>query len=412
MDRGRRLDRAFATRELEPRRRPWVHRVTYGVQRLRGRLDTHLDAVLTRPLASAKPAMRAVLRMGLFELLETDSPAYAVLSQSVDAARLHGGEGGARLTNAVLRKLSKPGVLDTHFGDPERDLAAYLSTWGSHPSWLIERWLSRWSKGEVRALVDANNRIPTVYLRASDGDVDRLKRALEAEGVAYGPEVTGTGCLPLSAPGDLARLLPAVGAFVQDPAGAWVAASVGAAAGDLIVDLCAAPGGKARALAAAGARVVAGDLSPARAALMKAGFADTGIPVFVGDGRHPPLRPGPCILLDAPCTGTGTLGRHPDGRWRLTPEMLQDLAILQADLLDAAARVVTSGGLLVYATCSLEPEENRDQIVQFLARHPDFSLEVPNHVDPALLDREGHLEVLPQKTGFDGAFAARLRRSS
>jgi len=348
--------------------------------------------------------------MGLYELLETESPDYAVLSQCVDAARLYGGEGGARLTNAVLRKLSRREGLDAHFPDPAQDAMGYLSTWGSHPRWLIERWLSRWDETEVRALVEANNRIPTVYLRALDGDTERLTDALRREGRAPGLEVEGTGCLPLGDTEDLAGVLSSVGAFVQDPAGALVARAVAPQPGETVVDLCAAPGGKARALAAGGARVVAGDVSEVRMRLLRDSGSD--IPTFVGDARHPPIRPCSTVLVDAPCTGTGTLGRHPDGRWRLTPEALHDLVALQRELLDAAREVVTPGGVLVYATCSLEPEENQDQILQFVARHPDFRLERPEGVDPARLDPSGNLEVLPQETGFDGAFAARLRRSS
>ena len=350
--------------------------------------------------------------MGLYELTETESPDYAVLSQAVEAARLQGGEGGARLANAVLRKLSGRRDRDAGFPDWTRDPLGYLTTWGSHPSWLIERWLARWDASDVRRLVETNNRVPTVYVRARDGDAERLSQALARAGRTYGSEVAGTGCLPLNETEDLVDLLPRIDAFVQDPAGALVAKVVAPSPGDTVVDLCAAPGGKARALAAAGARVIAGDASEVRVRLMRDGPGGADIPAFVADARHPAVHPVSTILVDAPCTGTGTLGRHPDGRWRLSVQALEDLVALQREILDAAGGVVTPGGLLVYATCSLEPEENQDQIVQFLARHPDFSLERASGVDEAWLDPRGNLEVLPHKTGFDGAFAARLRRSS
>jgi 16S rRNA (cytosine967-C5)-methyltransferase len=130
----------------------------------------------------------------------------------------------------------------------------------------------------------------------------------------------------------------------------------------------------------------------------------------VADARRPPVRPSAAVLLDAPCLGTGTFARHPDARWRVTPEDLAGLAVLQAELLDAAAAVVAPAGLLVYATCSLEPEENRLQVDRFLDRHPEFRREPNDTFPPALTSPEGDMMILPQRHHMDGAFAARLRR--
>jgi 16S rRNA (cytosine967-C5)-methyltransferase len=133
--------------------------------------------------------------------------------------------------------------------------------------------------------------------------------------------------------------------------------------------------------------------------------------VVVADGRVPPFAPADLVLLDAPCTGTGTLRRHPDGRWRVTPDDLAALTSLQRELLDAAAPLVVPDGLLVYSTCSLEREENEGQVEAFLARHPGFARDAGGRVtDPALLNEEGDLAVLPQRFRVDGAYAARLRR--
>ncbi len=419
VERGRRLDRALEAQVLDVRRRPWVHRVTYGVQRLRGRLDHLLEGVLSQPLADARPELRAVLRVGLYELLETEAPPYAVLSQSVEAARSFNGEGPARLTNAVLRKLSRMALapdLASRFPDPASDPLGFLTHWGSHPDWLLERWLSRWSAPAVTRLVEANNRIPALYLRPRDGDLQRLQAALSAEDVEAERVAYGADCLRVGSVDDIGALLERTHAFVQDPGAALVVRAMSIQPGDLVADLCAAPGGKSRALHAAGATVLAADRSEARLRMLPADppsgteAATPSISRLVADGLSPALRAVPCVLLDAPCTGTGTLARHPDGRWRLRPGVLSQMASLQRRLLDAASEVVTSGGLLVYSTCSLEPEENVRQIQRFLARHLDFSLEAIPGVDTDLLDEAGCLEVLPQKTGFDGAFAARLRR--
>jgi 16S rRNA (cytosine967-C5)-methyltransferase len=131
----------------------------------------------------------------------------------------------------------------------------------------------------------------------------------------------------------------------------------------------------------------------------------------VADARQPPLRPLDLVLLDAPCLGTGTIARHPDARWRITPDALERIVQIQAELMDNTAEVVKPGGLLVYSTCSLEPEENVQQVERFLQRHPAFCREAPSDFPPALLSSESDLQILPQVHGMDGAYAARLRRS-
>jgi 16S rRNA (cytosine967-C5)-methyltransferase len=137
---------------------------------------------------------------------------------------------------------------------------------------------------------------------------------------------------------------------------------------------------------------------------------DDRIGVVVADARRPPFRAGDAVLLDAPCTGTGTLRRHPDGRWRVTPDDLEALVRLQDELLAASAELVRPGGLLVYSTCSLEREENELRVEQFLAARSGWALEATNAVDASVLDASGRLCVLPERHGVDGAFAARLRR--
>ena len=160
--------------------------------------------------------------------------------------------------------------------------------------------------------------------------------------------------------------------------------------------------------------VAAGEVNPNRARRLAENLARAGSGhehVLVADARHPPVRAADLVLLDAPCLGTGTFGRHPDARWRVTPEALASVVQLQAELLEGAAGVVAAGGLLVYATCSLEPEENEQQVNGFLTRHPEFRREPGGAVSAPLLSEEGDLMILPQQHGMDGAYAARLRRT-
>jgi 16S rRNA (cytosine967-C5)-methyltransferase len=199
---------------------------------------------------------------------------------------------------------------------------------------------------------------------------------------------------------------------IQDPAQALVTWYAGLPAGWLTYDACAAPGGKTIGLARMGVRVLAADVSRPRVARLRQNLRRAGgrEHVIVADARHPPVGAVDAVLLDAPCLGTGTFARHPDARWRVTPDALAALVQRQAELLAATAAVVRPGGLLVYATCSLEPEENERQVDGFLRAHPEFQREVPDDALPTLLTAKGDLMTLPHRDRMDGAYAARLRR--
>ena len=415
--RGARLDVALerAARALEPRDRAFVHELVYGVTRLRGRLDHLLACRVRGGLARLDPAVLNVLRLGSYQILYMDGvPPYAAVSQAVAQARAAVGRGAASLVNAVLRSLAADGDPAEPFPRFEEDPAAHLATWGSHPRWLVDRWLSRWSAAEVRDLVDADNRRSTVHLIPLRASPDDAVRALAERGIGAQAVGRGTLAVRLEAATTTAAALDALPALVQDPAAHLVTRYADPPAGTMVADLCAAPGGKALALAVHSAYTLAADRSEPRMRLVRENAGRTGIRLgmVVADARRPPLASADAVVLDVPCTGTGTLGRHPDGRWRLAPESLNDMIQLQREILDAGAGLVPRGGVLVYATCSLEPEENHDQVAEFLTRHPAFGLEPTDAVGAEYVDADGYLEVLPQRHGFDGAFAARMRRAS
>jgi 16S rRNA (cytosine967-C5)-methyltransferase len=416
---GELLDRALdaAGAELEPRERAWTHELVYGTIRLRGRIDHLLAALLRGGLDATQADVLDVLRLGAYQLLEMGSvPAYAAVSQSQELARSAGLEWAVRLIAGVLHALQRRGDA-IPFPDSEREPAAHLAARASHPRWLVDRWIARWGLAQARALADANNLRPELFLRPLGLGLDEARARLGDAGVESEPVAFSATTLRILPPFTAVEALAAVPAVVQDPAAALVVEFAAVPRGARVVDLCAAPGGKALGMAEHAALVAAADLSPRRLERVRdnatrAGLAGRVLPV-VADGRHPPFAPSAAdvVLLDAPCSGTGTLRRHPDGRWRVRPEELDALVALQRELLDKAARLVRPGGVLVYSTCSLEDEENHEQVKGFLTRTPGWFLDAP----PPALAREvldgDLLLALPQTAGFDGAFAARLRRA-
>ncbi|HET6232782.1 MAG TPA: 16S rRNA (cytosine(967)-C(5))-methyltransferase RsmB [Longimicrobiaceae bacterium] len=416
---GELADRALdqATGRLDPRDHGFTQELVYGTFRLRGRLDHLLGGLVKGGTAALEPDVLDVLRLGAYQLLEMGGvPAYAAISQSVDLVRIAGSPKAAGLVNGVLQNLQRRG--DTiPVPDAEQAPGDYLSTWGSHPRWLVDRWIGRWGAEATRSLVDADNTRPELYLRPLGISVAEAVERLAAAGIGAEPVAFSPDSLRVLPPASAADALAAVPAVVQDPAAALVVRYAAVPAGATVLDLCAAPGGKAFGLASTADHVVAADNSYRRLARVRENArrldAAHRVRAVVSDARNPAFRPADAVLLDAPCTGTGTFRRHPDGRWRVGEGDLDALAKLQAELLDAAAPLVRGGGLLVYSTCSLEGEENEVQIDAFLGRHPEFSIEPPNDaVDAELLDDAGRLSVLPQRQGVDGAFAARLRRTA
>lgn len=419
--RGRRADRALdeVFRRLRSRDRAWTHELVYGTLRLRGRIDHLLDHHVRGGTAVLSPDLLDILRLGAYQLLYMDGvPAYAAVSQSVALAKAVAGRGAGGLANAVLRALANAGEERELFPAPDRDPAGYLATWGSHPRWLVERWLARWPFHEVERLVEANNRAPEICLLPLGLPAHEAMERLAEAGIAAEPVEDGAGTLRLPQDVRPEAALEVVPGVIQDPAAAQVVRYTHPRSGTLVADLCAAPGGKALALAARVRYLVAADRSAARLRMARENqmrlppSARGAVGFVVADAARPPLRAADLVLLDAPCTGTGTLRRHPDAKWRLKPEDIPRLVHAQRTLLDGAATTVAPDGILVYATCALEPEENEEQVDAFLRRNPAFSRAEAGEVPARFLDGRGQLIVLPQRDGFDGVFAARLRRSS
>ncbi|MGQ0539352.1 MAG: 16S rRNA (cytosine(967)-C(5))-methyltransferase RsmB [Gemmatimonadaceae bacterium] len=419
---GERLDLAFERRvgeaALDPRDRRWLQELLYGLLRRRAWFDAVLSARVRRGFTGLEPDLVDVLRLGAYQLLRMGSvPAYAAIAQSVELAKRRHGIGASKLVNAVLRRLDR----ERDALAPERavtDPVERLALEHSHPRWMVARWVARWGAAETARLLAANNEEAATVLRPFGIVREQLEAMLERSGVAT-EEVQLVGD-SLAIPAGTSVQLTELGAFrqglffMQDPAATLVTRYAAIPDGAQVVDLCAAPGGKALEFSRRALSVAACDRSFRRLEKLRENVARLdarNVELVIGDARQPPFGEVAAVLLDAPCSGTGTFRRHPDARWRLNPRDIVSLAAMQRDMLGAAAKLVRPGGLLVYATCSLEPEENDALIEAFLAGQREFRLEPPGEgvVSEDVLDA-GRLRVLPQRHGVDGAFAARMRR--
>ncbi|HEX3865433.1 MAG TPA: 16S rRNA (cytosine(967)-C(5))-methyltransferase RsmB [Gemmatimonadaceae bacterium] len=414
------LDPAFdrRTMHLDPRDRRWVRELVYGSFRRRSRLDAYLDERIRGGAVRLDADLLDLLRLGAAQLLYMGSvPAYAAIAQTVELAKRRHGIGASKLTNAVLRRLDRE--RESLRLPPSLDPIERLAIETSHPRWLVTRWVERWGFGATQRLLEANNREAPLVVRAYHAVREQLEAMLEAAGVHVEEAPLVRDSIVLSSPvSSFTELGPfRQGLFhLQDPASTLVTQYACVATGALAADVCAAPGGKSIELSRSAAHVFSSDLSWTRLMRVlenKRRLEIETLHAYVADARFPAIRPVDAVLLDAPCTGTGTFRRHPDARWRLRISDLAVMAALQRSVLNGAAQVVKPGGLLIYSTCSLEPEENDMQVDRFLAEHRGWTLEPPPEgvVPPAVLDR-GLLRVLPHEHGTDGAFAARLRRSA
>ncbi|MBI5367727.1 MAG: 16S rRNA (cytosine(967)-C(5))-methyltransferase RsmB [Planctomycetes bacterium] len=406
------LDERLERAELSPEDRALATTLVYGVVRQRGTLDWLIGALATRGLGGTDKRLLEILRIGAFQLLFLERvPAYAVVNEAVKAAQEFAGRHAGSFVNGLLRgldrKIEARGVAEE--GEKERSLphpeggfvrlkepllpaegkepAAALAVRYSHPRWLVERWLRGHGRATAERLCAAGNVRPEICVRANRLRITRAELAvrLAAEGAAarLGSE---PDALYLEKAGRLPRLASfGAGLFaVQDEAAQVVAPLAGVRPGERVLDLCAAPGGKTAHLAALmGDRglIVACDRSRARLAPIAENVRRLGLTcvALCGlDGRHLPFRRPASfdvVLVDAPCSNTGVLARRVEARWRVTEAELVKFAALQGQLLAAAAACVRVGGALVYSTCSIEPEENREQIGRFLEGRREFVLE-------------------------------------
>jgi 16S rRNA (cytosine967-C5)-methyltransferase len=403
-----------------------------GTLRWQGQLDFLIAHFARRPVSKLDPEVADILRLAAYQLLHLDRvPAAAAVNDAVDMTRRAGKRSATGLVNGVLRALERHRAalpLPAAPRNPDASRTAtldYLSVGLSHPRWLVTRWLARHGYDATTRWAAFNNSAAPLTIRANRLRTTpaELAERLAAEGVVTRPARYAPDGLVSMEGSPLATHLAGTGLFfVQDEASQLVPLLAGARPGWRVLDACASPGGKTTALAAMmedRGLLVAVDVRPRRVELLRrtvAASAAACIRIVQADVAVA-LPVGPwfdLVLIDAPCSGLGTIRRDPEIRWRRTEADLALLAAAQERMLEQAAAAVKPGGRLVYATCSSEPEENEGVVAAFLSSHPEFETAdpragLPEQVRP-LVDEAGHLRTLPFAHGLEAFFAAVLVR--
>jgi 16S rRNA (cytosine967-C5)-methyltransferase len=414
----------------DQRDRSLAAEIVTGTLRWQRSLDHLIEHFSRRQIPRLDDEILAILRLSLYQLLHlTRVPASAVVDDAVDLTRAARKASASGLVNAVLRATLRQRhklPLPSRPTDPaDREAAlAYLGITHSHPEWLVGRWLDRYGFESTERWVRFNNETPSLTLRVNRLRATREEAiaALEQDDVDAEPTRFSPDGLVVTR-GNPLRRPPDGLVFVQDEASQLVPAVVAASVGERILDLCASPGGKTLGMAADMTDVgtiVASDVRPRRLALLQETIktAETRCVSVVRVPQTGPLPFEPrfdAVLVDAPCSGLGTVRRDPDIRWRRHQRDLAALARDQLALVTRAADVVRPGGRLVYATCSSEPEENDGVVASFVANRPDFRVvnlhDYARAVIAPFIDAQGFFRTTPSAHGLEAFYAALLIRS-
>jgi len=366
--------------------------------------------------------VRAAIEMGIYQLLFlTHVPSFAAVDEAVEIVKRRRGQTWANRANAVLRAIQRTPREALEPASP--DLAQRLAIRWSHPTWMVARWLTRFGESDTLALLKANNEPAPLTVRVKPAGLKpaELVQSLKARGI-HAEELPGfPGYLVLS---ELPEPLPMLDEFVsglitpQDASAQLVVRLLAPRSGERVWDVCAAPGGKATAIAeeiGIDGCVFASDIHPARLRLVREQQRRLRLGnmlLLVADATALPFARMTKVLIDAPCSGTGVLRRRVDLRWQRKPEQIRELADLQLRMLQSVARLQMPGDVLVYATCTLEMEENEDVVARFLSETPQYVLDpADKYVPSEYCTSNGFVRTFPHRHGLDGVFAARLIRT-
>ncbi|HEY5531651.1 MAG TPA: 16S rRNA (cytosine(967)-C(5))-methyltransferase RsmB [Candidatus Anoxymicrobiaceae bacterium] len=413
------LTKGLCASGLERRDRALITEIVQGTVRMKLALDCAISGFSNRELSSVDEGVLWILRLTAYQLLYTSVPTYAACDISVGLTRRRLGAGASGYVNGVLRAFAR-GADDIAWPEKEDDPVSYLEVCTSHPRWLVEMWIAELGLARTETLCEADNRQPRLSLRCNLARSSReellaklIEAGIEAQPGDLAPEallVRGTGYL-----NDIPEFVSGLFA-VQDQGSIVVGHRVAPEPGMRVLDMCAAPGGKANHLAELmhnSGRVLAIDINPGRLEMVGESatrLGNSSVETMVQDGTTASADLGESfdrVLVDAPCTGLGTLARRPDARWRKSPGDIRRLPELQGALLQEGARLTTPGGLLVYSTCTISHRENQEVVNAFIAGGQGESFKLVSDERD-----EVFTQMFPDADGCDGMFVAVMRRET
>lgn len=415
------IDNELKGTYIDHRDRRFIFEIVYGILRHKSTIDYIIDHYLSENTNQKDECLYRILRIGIYQLLYMSKvPDHAAVNESVLLAKAD--QKMVRyssVVNAIMRAFINNKKI-VPLPDPQKDLLFRLSVEFSHPKWMVERWLKSYGLGKTKQILSFNNEKPPIFLRRKLREISRQQFEADVRTICE----PATGYLNLyyklkkSLLPENIQMIQHGLCNVQSPSSGWVVALLDIKRDEHLLDLCAAPGGKTALMSE-----MAGDSGTVCACELKWNRLMSVIETtkrmnlqnvypLLCDGILPPFTGVfDKVLLDVPCSGTGVLNRHPEARWVRTPQDIERLADKQQKLLRSAASLVGKDGIIVYSTCSIEPEENQMQIEKFLKEYPSFCLDaIPDTVPDRYIDNKGYLMITPHEHGMDGMFGARLKR--
>ncbi|MDQ7818271.1 MAG: 16S rRNA (cytosine(967)-C(5))-methyltransferase RsmB [Melioribacteraceae bacterium] len=394
--------------------------IVHGVMRWMGRIDWILNGFYKGQFSKVVPNIKNALRVALYQILFLDKiPDYAAVNEAVEFVKKLQGQKYADIANGVLRSIirSKDGI---RYPNADEDLIAYLSAYFSHPSWMVKRWVARFGREETEKLLIANNDKPTLTLRVNNlvTNKEELKKLLDSVDLKYSDGKALPQFIRMNSLSNITNWeYFAKGYFsIQDESTGFPVVLLDVKPGMRVLDLCAAPGGKTGFIADLmqnTGEIIALDRFESRLKILNKNLERLKVNIVktiaidaleffdeIGFDR---------VLIDAPCSGLGTLTKKPDLKWKKDLGDIRKIVNIQQELLKKGASLVKSGGLLVYSTCTIEPEENAEIINKFLSENKNFKLvDASSSIAKEFVNQEGFVQTYPHIHDFDGSFAAKL----
>ncbi|MEW5800080.1 MAG: 16S rRNA (cytosine(967)-C(5))-methyltransferase RsmB [Bacteroidota bacterium] len=413
------IDSELRSNEFNDFDKALLMEIVHGVLRWQSKLDWVLNGFFHGNFSKAEVTVRNTLRAALYQILFLDKvPDHAAVNEAVEFMKRVRSEKAAGLVNGVLRNIirNKEGI---HYPDVQNDAALYLSTMYSYPLWMVRRWMNRFGFYETEKLLEAQNQKPGLTLRINTmkTSIEDFMKMFELHNISYErssylPMFLRTTNLSNISQTEIFRR----GFFtVQDESAGIASTLLDVKPGERVIDLCSAPGGKTTFFGETmknQGKIIAVDKYQTRLNLVKTGcerLGITNVEYVAADGAEFESEPADKIIIDAPCSGLGVLAKKPDIKIKREMRDIVDVVKSQERLIENASKLLKSGGVMVYSTCTIEPEENFNLVKKFLEQHPEFSIDpASKYVNEKLVHPDGYVETYPHRHGIDGSFAIRL----